>query len=591
MAIRYRNEEQIRATPFHPRLFGTHCAITSEHYLAANAGADILKAGGNAVDAAVAAVFVEGVVNPHQHTLCGECPMLIQMADRNQPVVINGNTMAPAAANVEAYLQRGLNDVPDVGILAAGVPAAFDALTVALENFGTLSLAEVCHAALKLARDGFAAHRGLLNMADFGVHENATRFRRDWPNTAEIYLPQGKVPSLGQLLCNPALANLLQTLVSTEKAACGTREKGIEAARREFYRGDIATEIARHSKERDGFLVRSDLEVFETQIERAVSVKFDHFEVFKCGPWNQGPVLLQALSILKNLSLRSMGHNQADYLHTVIEAIKLAFADREQWYADPKHVNVPIASLLDDTYGKMRAELIDSRQANAEVRPGNPFDGKPLLPVEKRLGGKSWGHGTVHVDAIDREGNMVSATPSGAWLKSSEVVKALGVPLGNRLMTFYLAPDNHPNVVEPHKQPRTTISPTLVYRSEKPWMVYGSMGGDQQDQWMLQFLLNRTVFDMTIAESIEAPKFSSQNAPGFFAPHERIPNHVNLERRIGKSVIAALESRGHEVNVVPDWTEGFLLAIERDANTGLLEAGYDPRGAKGDVFPAAAYCW
>ena len=253
MAIRYRNEEQIRATPFHPRLFGTHCAITSEHYLAANAGADILKAGGNAVDAAVTAAFVEGVVNPHQHTLCGECPMLIQMADRNQPVVINGNTMAPAAANVDAYLRRGLSEVPDVGILAAGVPAAFGALTVALEKFGTLTLAEICHAALKLARDGFPVHRGLLSMADFGVQENTTRLRQDWPNTAEIYFPQGNLPTPGQLLRNPALADLLQTLVSTEKTTSGPREKGIEAARSEFYRGDIATEIARHSKQRYGF--------------------------------------------------------------------------------------------------------------------------------------------------------------------------------------------------------------------------------------------------------------------------------------------------------------------------------------------------
>ena len=591
MAIRARSERAIRAAPFQPRLFGTNGAVTSEHYLAADAGADILKAGGNAVDAAVAAVLVEGVVNPHQHTICGECPMLIQMVDQKAPVVINGNTMAPARASVQAYRERGLTEVPDTGILAAGVPAAAGALTLALERFGTRSFEEVCQYALTLASDGFPVHRGLVFMPDFGLADTADRLRHEWPASAAVYLPENSLPQPGQVLKNSALAELFQTLISKERAASGSRENGISAARNEFYRGAIASEIAEHSAQRDGFLTSSDLAAFETRLERAVSVKFQDFQVFKCGPWNQGPALLQTLSILKNLPLRSMEHNQADYLHTVIEAVKLAFADREQWYADPAHIDVPIQTLLDDRYGQMRAQLIDSGRANGEVRPGDPFRNQAELPVAERIGGKSWGHGTVHVDVIDRNGNMVSATPSGAWLKSSEVVEALGVPLGNRLMTFYLEPLHHPNIVAPHKQPRTTISPTLVHRNDKPWMVYGSMGGDQQDQWMLQFILNRIVFDMTIAEAIEAPKFSSQHVPGFFAPHERFGNRVQIERRVGTQPIEDLRHRGHDVAIVPDWTEGYLLAIERDPLTGLLEAGCDPRGAKGDVFPAAARCW
>ena len=591
MAIRFRDESTIRNAPFHPRLFGTSGAVTSEHYLAANAGADILKAGGNAVDATVAAALVEGVVNPHQHTLCGECPMLIQLADQPAPVVINGNTMAPGAATVQAYQQRGLHEVPDTGILAAGVPAAPGALTLALEKFGTLSFQDVADCALRLARDGFPMHRGLLYMADFGLYDNRDRFTQEWANTAGIYLPQATLPKPGELLKNPPLADLLQTLIAAEQAASGNRAAGIAAVRDAFYRGDIASEIAEHTKARDGLLERQDLEGFRTQIEAALSVHLDDIQVFKCGPWNQGPALLQTLSILKNFPLRSMAHNHVEYLHTVIEAVKLAFADREQWYGDPNQVHVPIDSLLDDVYGQMRAQLVDSNHANAQIRPGDPLHDQALLPVDARLGGQSWGHGTVHVDAIDRAGNMVSATPSGAWLKSSEVVKALGVPLGNRLMTFYLQPAHHPNIVAPHKRPRTTISPTLVHRNGAPWMVYGSMGGDQQDQWMLQFILNRAVFDMTIAQAIEAPKFSSHHVPGFFAPHEHFPNRINIEPRVGEDVISGLEQRGHQVEIVPDWTEGFLLAIERDPQTGVLEAGYDPRGAKGDVFPAAAYCW
>ena len=591
MAIRYFDSEFMRTSPFHPRLFGINGAVTSEHYLAANAGADVLKAGGNAVDAAIGAVLVEGVVNPHQHTLGGECPILIQMASEKEPVVVNGNTMAPERATVASYLERGLSEVPEIGILAAGVPAALGALTTALEKFGTMSFADVAGAALSLARHGFPVHRGMLYLADFGICDIEERIREEWRNTGEVYLPDGAVPEPGQLLRNPALADCLQTLVDREVATAGSREKGIEVVRREFYTGDIAGEIARHSELNDGFLARSDMEAHETRLERPVYVDFRDVRVYKCGPWNQGPALLQTLSILKNFPVSELEHNSAEYLHLIIEAVKLAFADREQWYGDPRFVDVPITGLLSETYGKMRSELIRMERAHPEIRPGDPRRNLAVLPIEERLGGKSWGHGTVHVDVIDKEGNMVAATPSGAWLKSSEVVKALGVPLGNRLMTFYLEPDHHPNLVAPFKQPRTTISPTLVHRNGTPWMVYGSMGGDQQDQWMLQFVLNRVVFNKTIGESIEAPKFSSHHCPGFFAPHESFINLVKIEPRVGQSVLDNLAAKGHDIEVAIDWTEGFLLAIERNPENGLLEAGYDPRGAKGDVFPAAAQCW
>ena len=591
MAIRSLDQEKLRASPFHPRLFGMNGAVTSEHYLAANAGADVLKAGGNAVDAAVAAVLVEGVVNPHQHTMGGECPMIIQMVDRQDPIVINGNTAAPAEASVENYKKRGYTDVPDTGILAAGVPAAIGACTTALEKFGTMSFADVSDRARQLVRDGFPIHRGTLFMPDFGVDENQEVFRNDWPNTGKVYLPNDTLPQPGQLIKNPALADVFESLVSAERSAGGNREQGIAAARSAFYRGDIAGAIANHSNERDGFLQRSDLESYETRIESPVSVTFNEFQVFKCGPWNQGPALLQTLSILKNFAIGDLAHNSTEYLHIVIEAVKLAFADREQWYGDPDFTDVPIEGLLSDRYGKLRSQLIDLEKASEEIIPGDPVRQIAALPIAERMGGRSWGHGTVHVDAVDREGNMVAATPSGGWLKSSEVVDALGVPLGNRLMTFYLDPENHPGVIAPFKRPRTTISPTLVYRQGNPWMVYGSMGGDQQDQWMLQFVLNRVVFDMTIAQAIEAPKFSSHHFPGYFAPHEFDKKQVSIEERVGKEVLSGLSALGHVVEPVPDWTEGYLLAIERDFETGLLEAGYDPRGSKGDVFPAAAYCW
>ena len=591
MAIRSLDKERIEKAPFHPRLFGMHAAITSEHYLAANAGADILKAGGNAVDAAVAAALVEGVVNPHQHTIGGECPILIQLNNMAMPVVINGNTAAPRRATPQEYQKRGYTDVPDAGILAAGVPAALGSYIAALKFYGTMSFSDIALAAQNLARDGFPVHNGMVNMPEFGIHDMAETFLERWPNTVDLYMPERSPPIPGTIMRNPALADCLNLLMNSESTTSGERQDKLDAVRNQFYCGDIAREIVQHSNDRNGLLELGDLESYETHIEEPVFLDFQDCRIFKCGPWNQGPAMLQSLSILKNFDLHSLGHNSTDYLHIVIEAVKLAFADREQWYGDPRHIQVPIDELLSDDYGRRRSEIIDAAIANPEILPGDPVQGSPRLPVEQRLGGNAWGHGTVHVDVIDQWGNMVSATPSGGWLRSADVVKAIGVPTGNRLMTFYLNPEHHPNLIAPGKRPRTTISPTLVHRNGKPWMVYGSMGGDQQDQWMLQFILNRLVFDMTIAQSIEAAKFSSLHFPGFFAPHDWFVNKVQIEPRAGEKTIAGLEQRGHDVEVVSDWTQGFLLAIEKNSDTGLLEAGYDPRGAKGDVFPAAACCW
>ncbi len=293
-----------------------------------------------------------------------------------------------------------------------------------------------------------------------------------------------------------------------------------------------------------------------------------------------GAALLQSLSILKGFDLSAMGHNSADYLHHVIEAVKLAFADREQHYADPDFVNVPIDQLLSDRYGQLRAELISPLIANSELRPGDPLSENGLLAPARRFTPKPWGAGTVHVDVVDSEGNMVAATPSGGWLRSSEVIPRLGFLLSCRMMTFYLTPDNHPNVVAPFKRPRTTISPTLAFHDGRPWMAFGSMGGDQQDQWMLQFFLNRAVFGMSIQQAIEAAKFSSEHFPGFFAPHARVQNLVRIEPRIKSEVLRDLAVRGHQIEIAPDWSEGFLGAAGRDLKTGLFEAGCDPRVQK-----------
>jgi len=566
-------------TTFHPRLIGTHGAVAANSYLSVNAGVDVLKAGGNAIDAAVAATLVEGLVNPQMHTIGGECPMLIRLAGEARVIAVNGNTAAPMAATPEAFRARGLADVPEQGILAAGVPAAFSALLTVLTRWGTMQFSEVSAHARELAAQGFPLSEGLRNQHKYGLVALRERFLAQWPGSAALYVPGGRVPEVGELVKNAAYARVLDYLAN---------EKDPHAA---FYRGDVAAEIERYSKAHDGLLTRDDLARFETRIEEPASLRVGDTTLYKCGFWSQGPAELQTIALMLRHDLRAMGHGSADYCHLLVEAMKLAYADREQYYGDPAQTLVPGEVLLSDAYTVERATLIDMHRANPELRPGDARRNAALLPSDERMTPKGWGAGTVHVDAVDAQGNMASFTPSGAWLMSAEVIPALGFPLSVRMMTFYLAPAHHPNVVAPGKRPRTTLTPSLAFKGGKPWMAFGTMGGDNQGQWLLQFYLNRAVFGMTIPQAIEAPRLSSESFPGFFAPHVGVPNRVRAEARIGRKALDELRRRGHDVDVAPDWTEGFVSAAQFDEQSGLIEAGCDPRGAKAECFPAFAYVW
>jgi gamma-glutamyltranspeptidase/glutathione hydrolase len=581
----YRAKQTGRVT-FYPRIFGRQGAVAAEHYSATLAGIEILRMGGNAIDAACAATLVEGVVNQQMHSIGGELPILISAPGTADVVCINGNMMAPGKATPRAFRDLGHSEIPPEGILAAGVPGAFGAIITALSHFGRLRFEDVSARAIELAKAGFPAHSGTIRQHKSGIAANFAKFKT-WPGTAAIYLPGGRIPEEGELLFNPALADMYLHLVQVEKKTSGDRQAGLHAAFNEFYRGDIASEIVRFSKDRGGLLEQSDFDGFEIPIERSVSVSYAGAEVHKCGPWNQGPALLQSLTILKNFDLHELGHNSAAYIHTVLEAIKLAFADREQFYGDPRHVQVPLDMLLSDGYGQLRAGLIEDR-AIGELRPGNPREAGALLPSSERLGGAAWGPGTVHVDAMDCEGFTAAFTPSGGWISASEIIPALGFALSMRLSNCYLGPAHHPNIVAPFKRPRTTISPSLVMKNGKAWMAFGSMGGDQQDQWQLQFLLNRVVFGMSLQEAIEAPKFSSEHFPGLFAPHDFFLNRVRMEPEMGALVFAELGARGHDVDIAPSWSEGFICAAERHIENGVLEAGCDPRSTKSEVFPACA---
>jgi len=574
--------------------------IASEHYLSAAAGARVFACGGNAIDAAIAATFVEGVVNPHMHTIGGEAPMLIYSASARRVVAVNGNMMAPARATIAHYRSLGLELIPGAGLLAAGVPAAFDALVTALRDFGTRSLADVIEPALQLADEGFPMHVGLSgdpNLPDEAVagagaslRSNANRFLTKWPSSGRVYLPDGKVPLPGSALKNPALANFFKRVLDAEASAKNRgRAAGLDAARERFYRGDIARDIVAWSDGNGGMLASDDLARFSTRLESPASADYRGVTVFKCGPWSQGPVFLQQLKLLEGFDLAAMGHNSADYIHAVIEAAKLSFADREAYYGDPEFIDVPMEGLLSDRYAAIRRELIDPSRASMDQRPGDPIAMRALRAASAS-DARPWGGGTIHVTAADRDGNMIAVTASGGWIPSSPVIDALGFPLGTRMQTFYLD-ERHPNALVPGRRPRTTLSPSLAMRNGGPYLAFGTPGGDQQDQWTLQFFLNVVDFGMDLQAAIEAPKFSTPHFPSTFYPHNNRPGVVRIEDRVPANVRDALASRGHIIEVRPPWSEGHVLGVQINTRTGVLSGGADPRGQAAPTMPAQAIGW
>jgi gamma-glutamyltranspeptidase / glutathione hydrolase len=571
--------------------------VATEHYLSAEAGLRILHGGGNAFDAAVAATLAEGVLNPHMNTFGGELSALGYVAAERKVFAVNGDTVAPRAATIEWFRAQGIDLIPGAGVLAAGPPATPHALLTTLSRFGTRSFAEVVTPALELAEDGFPLHPGLRGPApanplgDFSLAGIAEIFRTQWPSSAAIYLAGGSVPEVGERIRNPDLGRTFRRLIEAEdRALRHGRRDGIAAAIDAFYRGEIADIIAAHSAAHGGLLAREDLHDFESAIEPSVSLDYRGLTVHKCGPWSQGPVFLQQLALLGGFDLESLGHGTASYIHVVVEAAKLAFADREQYYGDPRFVDVPLAELLSEGYAKARHALIDPRRASLEQRPGDPRRAAALLEGEEVFAARSWGRGTVYVAVVDGARNMASFTPSGAWIPTSPVIAGLGFPLGTRVQTFYLDP-RHPNALVPGKRPRTTLTPTLVLRGDAPAMVLGTQGGDQQDQWTLQVFLNLVEFGMDVQEAIEAARFSSLHFPSSFYPHGAAPGTLRLEGRLPGAVRTELAARGHALEVDDDWVAGDVLALVVDERRGIIRGGADPRGEINRRMPSYAIGW
>jgi gamma-glutamyltranspeptidase/glutathione hydrolase len=572
-----------------PMIMAPREVVSSGHYLATQAGMDILKRGGNAMDAAAAVGFALAVTKPHQNGIGGEMPTLIYSASDGKVVSLSGHGTAPRKATLEHYLGLGLTMIPSDGLLPALAPPAPASWIALLLRYGTMRLADVLTPAIELAEGGFPMYEALLGT----ITTTADRMRAEWPTSAKLYLPGGQPPAIGSLFRNPDWAATFRKLLVAE-GKHRKRENGLLAARKEFYKGDAARQIVEFSKTafRDasgqshcGLLEMKDLAGYEPVFEEPPSVEYRGIRVYKCGTWTQGPVLLQALTLLEGYDLKAMGHNTADYVHTVVECMKLAFADREFYYGDPLLAEVPMDRLLSKEYAAERRKLVDPAKASMELRPGGraAISAKSVLDVNAAFaqaaagGGAAPGSGdTTKLEVIDSSGNMVSATPSGGWLQSSPVVEGLGFPLGTRGQMFSLVA-GHPNCLAPGKRPRTTLTPSLATRDGKGWMVFGSPGGDSQDQWALEFFLNVVEFGMPLQHAAEAGTFTSGHAPSSFYPRQAEPGVLVVEPRISEAVRAELAARGHIVRVSEDWSGGNSLAACIDPATGVRHAAATPR--------------
>jgi gamma-glutamyltranspeptidase / glutathione hydrolase len=552
-----------------PELRGTFGMVASTHWLASAAGMAILERGGNAFDAAVATGLTLQVVEPHLNGPGGDLPAVFWSAERGEPLVLCAQGVAPAAATSERYRSLGHDLVPGTGLLATCVPGAFDGWMLLLREFGTLRLADVLEFAIGYAENGYPVIPRIPS-----VIREVEALLREWPASAKLYLPP---PEPGTLFRNPTLAATYRRVL--EEARSADREDEIERARNVFYRGFVADAIDRFSAAEGGLLTGDDLAGWHATLEAPVTYEYEGLTVCKTGPWGQGPVFLQQLALLAGFDLRAFGLGSADFVHTVVECAKLAFADREAFYGDPDFVDVPLERLLSREYNDERRRLVGPEAADG-LRPG--AGGKLPSRIPEAVATVGTGEptrgDTVHLDVVDRFGNVVSATPSGGWLQSSPLIPELGWPLGSRAQALWLEP-GLPSSLEPRKRPRTTLSPSLALRGGEPYLAFGTPGGDQQDQWALVFFLAHTVFGLDLQAAIDAASFHTDHFPSSFYPRQMLQRSLSLEARYDDAVIAELRERGHAVEVTDDWSLGRVTAAGRE--NGLLKAAANPRGMQG----------
>ena len=582
-----------------PEIAGTFGVVATTHWIASAVAMAVLERGGNAFDAAVAAGFTLQVAEPHLNGPGGDAPIIIHDAKTGRQHVICGQGVSPDAATPQKFAELGLDLVPGTGLLPAVVPGAFDAWMLMLRDWGTMEFSDVIAYAIGYATNGIH----LVPRIPAAIESMRPMFEQEWKTSAEVWLPNGQVPAPGALFRRPKLAETWQRLVRDASGA--SREARIDSVRNAWYRGWVAEAIGKFYATQDildasgrrhkGLLTEGDMARWAASVEEPAAYDYHGHTVLKAGPWSQGPALLQTLALLKGFDIAAMDPDGPDFIHTIVEALKLAFADREAYYGDPDHVEVPLAHLLSDDYNAERRKLIGPT-ASMDLRPGTipgftpqvdhnaasridmltraPGIGEPTLARLGAVGGD-----TCHIDIIDRWGNMVSATPSGGWLQSSPVIPELGFPLSTRGQMFWTQP-GHPNSVAPRKRPRTTLSPSMALRDGKAWMSFGTPGGDQQDQWQTVMFLRMVHHNLTIQQSIDAPNFHTEHWPSSFWPRVARPGKLVIEGRFDPAVLANLKARGHDASQGEAWSEGRLSGARLEPD-GQMYAGANPRGMQG----------
>jgi gamma-glutamyltranspeptidase/glutathione hydrolase len=603
-----------------PEIAGTFGVVASTHWIASQVGMSILEKGGNAFDAAVAAGLTLQVVEPHMNGLGGDAVLIACEAD-GKPKVICGQGVAPAKATIAHYRAEGIETIPGTGLLAAVVPGAFDAWMTLLRDYGTMTLAEVMSPAIGYAKDGFPLLPGVAG----AVQSVGEIFKTEWKSSAATWMPGGNVPTAGTLFTSPKLADTLQRLLAEGASAGADREAQIEKARNAYYKGFVAEAIDRFcrtneimdvsGKRHKGVLSADDMAAWQAPVEDPTTFDYRGITVCKAGPWSQGPVFLQVLALLQGYDVASMDTTGPEFIHLLVEATKIAYADREAWYADPNFNDVPMKTMLSAKYNDERRKLIGDA-ANFDLRPGTPDGRNPALPKFNVVGTKKHipgmgGFGeparvesdalaretyrdggasamarnaraargpaegdTCHLDVIDRWGNTVACTPSGGWLQSSPTIPDLGFCLGTRGQMFWMQ-EGLPSSLTPKMRPRTTLTPSLAMKDGKPWMAFGSPGGDNQDQWIAQFFLRHVDHKLNMQAAMDAPMLQTDHWPNSFFPREARPGKVQLEARFPKETIEALKAKGHDVEVGGEWSLGRNAAAKREGK--LMKAAATPR--------------
>ena len=565
-----------------PVIRGRHTAVASMKAEATEAARRILDAGGNAFDAAVAGQAALAVTDFSLNGVGSDAVLLVYASHEKKVYSINAEPHAPKLATIEWYVKNNGGKIPESdGLLSGGIPGVVDAWYILLDRWGTMNFEQVLQPAIDLAENGFPlSERGASYIAE-------SKKILKYPTTVKVYLANGHPPKAGEILKNPDLARTLKKLVAAEKSnASKGRHEALKAARDRFYKGDIARALADFSEANGGLFRYEDFAEYMAKVETPVSTDYRGYQVYKNPSASQGPTELIALNLLEGYDLKAMGHNSPEFLHTSIEAVKLAMGDREKYLGDMDFIKIPYDGLLSKDYARERRKLIDPMKASLELRPGTPSGNSAALdrPVREVLEGNASHNGdTSYIAVVDKDHNMVSFEPSLHESFGTGVVMGDTGILFNCRGDYYSLVRGEANALEPGKRPRSTLQSTLVMKDGQPYAILGSPGGDDQVMRTMQTLINMIDFGMNIQQAIEAPRWSSRSFPASPFPHTMYPGDMSVESRIPDTTRQALIAKGHKLHVKPPWSLGSNGGIVVDANTGVLSAGADPR--------VDAYAW